>query len=103
MRRPSEDSEERDGTARYGRYYWCVKVTKDLCQKGEIYVMADEAKVDRSGALYFLKVWEADEKEPAGRHINLLIAAGQWTAVYAASCLDGSAVAVEHWKGEVER
>ena len=31
------------------------------------------------------------------------LAAGKWTAYYAASCLDGSAVAVQHWAGEVER
>jgi hypothetical protein len=35
--------------------------------------------------------------------INLAIAPGHWTAVFAASCMDGSAVAVHHWKGEVVR
>ena len=33
----------------------------------------------------------------------LALAAGKWTAFYAASCLDGSAGAVQHWAGEVER
>ena len=33
----------------------------------------------------------------------LALAAGKWTAFFAASCLDGSAGAVQHWAGEVER
>ena len=40
---------------------------------------------------------------PAKPCIVLALAAGKWTAYYAASCLDGSAVAVQHWAGEVER
>lgn len=35
------------------------------------------------------------------RHVNLALAPKAWTAVYAASCICGGAVAVEHWKGEV--
>jgi hypothetical protein len=30
-----------------------------------------------------------------------MLASGHWTAAYAASIHDGSAVAVERWKGEV--
>jgi hypothetical protein len=33
----------------------------------------------------------------------LALAAGKWTAFYAAACMDGSAVAVQRWPGEVER
>ena len=40
---------------------------------------------------------------PAKPCIVLALAAGKWTAFYAASCLDGSAGAVQHWAGEVER
>ena len=40
---------------------------------------------------------------PATPLTVLALAAGKWTAFYAASCLDGSAVAVQHWAGEVER
>jgi hypothetical protein len=32
---------------------------------------------------------------------TLALAAAQWMAVFAASCMDGHAVAVEHWKGEI--
>jgi hypothetical protein len=34
---------------------------------------------------------------------NMIFAAGQWQAAFAASCIDGHAVAVEHWPGEVVR
>jgi len=84
-------------TTQYGNYYWCVKVTKDLSPNGEIYVMADEVKVE-DGTLLFLR----HKKEPVeSREINLIIPALKWTAVFAASLMDGHAVAVEHWAGEI--
>ena len=79
------------GTARYGQYHWCIK-TK-LSKSGEIYIDANEAKVLPSGALLML----------GKTGVNLALANGQWTAVYAASCLDGSAIAVSHWDGEIIR
>src|SRR6266566_4394385 len=86
-------------TSRYGRFYWCVKVTKDLSKDGEIYLMADDVRV-QGGALVFL---QRDGKEKGIDRVNLLIPVHKWSAVYAASVLDGSAVAVEHWAGEVLR
>jgi hypothetical protein len=81
------------GPAKYGNFYWCIK-TK-LSSNGEIYVHADSVSVTENGSLQM-----QTKKEFAQ---NLIIAQGQWTAVFAASLLDGSAVAVEHWKGEVQR
>lgn len=77
--------------ADYGELYWCVKTP--LAVSGDIYVHADGVEIHQ-GALVFM-----------GRHGTpvLTIAAGQWLASYAASVLDGSAVAVEHWEGEVSR
>jgi len=86
-------------TSRYGRFYWCVKVPKDLSKDGEIYLMADDVRV-QDGALVFV---QRGEKEAGVDRVNLLIPAHKWLAVYAASVLDGSAVAVEHWSGEVLR
>lgn len=63
-------------------------------QGREIYVNADEARVSDGGALTFV----GDKGYPV-----LVIAAGRWLAVYAASCVDGAAVAVAHWAGEVSR
>ena len=83
-------------TARYGKNYWCVKT--GLSSDGEIYVMADEAKIlpDGSLALIQKKFDEADR-------INIAFAPGYWTAFFAASTIDGAAVAVEIWKDEVDR
>ena len=77
---------------RYGRYYWCVKTP--LSPKGEIYLHADSASV-RDGCLIFA----AD----GDYGINMIFATGQWQTAFAASCIDGHAVAVEHWPGEVVR
>jgi len=83
-------------TSRYGRYYWYVKVPRDVSKDGEIYLMADRVRID-GGALVFVRHREDNPEE----HINLVLPAGKWSALYAASVLDGSAVAVEHWAGEV--
>ena len=85
------------GTARYGNHYWCVKVPKSVCPRGEIYACADKAEVTGGGDLV---LWQ-DGKD--GRSPNLAFARGQWHVFYAASFIDGLAVAVEHWEGEVAR
>jgi len=77
----------------YGRYYWGVKT--DLSQNGEIYLYADIASVNKNGDLIFSKV--AGEST----YTNMCFAKGYWKTFFAASVMDGSAVAVEHWKGEV--
>jgi hypothetical protein len=82
-------------------------VKTKLSKSGDIYVNADRVEFTPSGGVIF---WS----DPAARSEehddfsqatipNLTIAAGQWMAVYAASCLDGSAIAVDHWEGEVIR
>ncbi len=83
------------GSDKYGRFYWCVKTSQS--QSGEIYVHADAARVQDDGTLVFYQEPDVDRTEL----INLALASGTWTAVYAASVVDGSAVAVEHWDGEV--
>jgi len=82
-------------TTRYGRFYWCVKVEKELSQDGEIYLMADDVRID-DGDLIFVR-----QREGGTEQINLAIASGDWKAVYAASVWDGAPVAVDHWGGEV--
>jgi hypothetical protein len=76
---------------RYGRSYWCVKTP--LSPSGEIDLHADGMSI-RDGCLIF-----------TGRDsaVNMMFAPGQWQAAFAASCIDGHAVAVEHWPGEVAR
>ena|SRR5271163_5318483 len=98
------EDEPLSGPDRYGSSYWCIK--SPASEDGDVYVKADRLEVTGAGALI---AWggarksydaapTADQQEPV-----LLFAAGHWTAAYAASILDGSAVAVEHWKGEVVR
>lgn len=86
----------KSGTEKYGGFYWCIK-TK-LSKSGEIYVMADDARILPDGTLSMIRLKEG--QPPA---INLAIAPGNWIACYAASIVDGAAVAVEHWEGEVKR
>lgn len=74
-------------TTQYGSLYWCVK----LPNRSEVRLMADEALILPSGALSMV------QHHATGTRINLAFAPGQWVAVYAASLIDGGAVAVEHW------
>jgi hypothetical protein len=90
------------GPERYGQYYWCVK-TK-LSKSGEIYIHADRMEFTATGGIIFRADPESDEVDVIQTTTPILaIAAGQWAAVFAASCLDGHAVAVDHWDGEVVR
>jgi hypothetical protein len=91
---------------KYGHKYWCVKVKKTISGDGEIYLNADEVQFRPDGSVVFLGYgWNihTGEKTRADLIVNLALSSGSWIAVYAASCLDGGAVAVQHWKGEVIR
>ena len=86
----------------YGKYYWCVKVIENLSPSKEIYVFADEVEVTPNGDLIFWNTSHgtASKDNPV---VNLSIAKGSWVAFFGASVMDGSAVAVEYWEGEVNR
>jgi len=72
---------------KYGKYYWGVvrPYGKDIM------LYADEVRIGPGGTL-ILSQRRKDDPEAA----NLIIAAGQWEACYAASTLDGAPVAVDH-------
>jgi len=93
------ERKSQNGTFQYGNYYWGVKVLKTVSADGEIYLTADRVETRPDGSLWFLN---CDNKKPEPVP-NLVLPAGKWLAVYAASVLDGAAVAVEHWKGEITR
>ncbi|MEU6616707.1 hypothetical protein [Streptomyces parvus] len=60
--------------------------------KGEdVYVHGDEVEF-KDGALI---VWRV--KDDGTRFVNIAFAPGQWANIYAASVMDGHAVAVDHW------
>ena len=82
---------------KYGRFYYCVKVAELLAEDGEIYVMADEVLIEQ-GVLVFRSA-----QLESGDMNTLVIAPGLWKCYYAASTIDGSAISVEHWKGEIDR
>jgi len=92
-------------TDKYGQAYWCIGVPESIAPDGQIYAMACRAEVDQTGALILWRdsrLQQDDTYAPMDRPApNLAFAAGQWRYFFAASLMDGSAVAVEHWKGEV--
>ena len=77
-----------------GQRYWCIKTNLSK-ETGEIYAWADEVGIDHGGCLTLLHHRNGETM------VNLVLASGSWQCVYAASILDGSAVAVETWPGEV--
>ena len=72
----------------YGNYYWKLR-TRD----SDIWIHADTVEVLPSGALVFLRV----KKDGSATPQNFIVAPGEWQSVYAASVIDGGAVAVMHW------
>jgi hypothetical protein len=87
---PMKDEEkaaerEREQATRYGKFYWCI----GLVDGTEIHVHADQLRFPADGGLVL-----AVDKEYG---VNFAFAAGRWSFVYAASVIDGGAVAVEHW------
>jgi hypothetical protein len=100
----SNDKTISPGPEQYGTGYWCIKVPASVSKNHEIYVFADEIKVTPSGDLLALGGYRKEHgATPAHPLTVLALATGKWTAFYAASCIDGAAVAVQHWPGEVER
>ena len=94
--------------ASYGNKYWCVKVPKTMSKNGEIYVFADDVRFQQDGSVLFMGYgWDTSVRPRVKTReelaVNLALAPKNWTAVYAASCMDGSAIAVEHWAGEIVR
>lgn len=75
-----------------GTFHWCVHLKTGQ----NIYVFADECTIGQSGEVVFKKY-----EERTGENYPLfIVAGGHWTDVFAASCIDGTAVAVNY---EIER
>ncbi|MDY6802848.1 MAG: hypothetical protein SXA11_03445 [Cyanobacteriota bacterium] len=62
----------------YGRYYWYVKLTQQVSDKGETYVQADEVQV-KDGVLLFL------QNQEEGVKITMAFAPGTWLSAYITS------------------
>jgi hypothetical protein len=95
----------------YGKYYWCIKVPESISEDGEIYLNADRVEL-RDGALIFSGKFYPSARDGYPDYENpkdneektlLILNKEQWLVCYAASVIDGSAIAVQYWKGEVVR
>ena len=71
-------SAEKQGTLKYGEYYWYV-MTPDA----EIRLMADVVAVQPDGSL----VLSGRVQGKGDLHPNMILAPGQWLVVYAASAI----------------
>jgi hypothetical protein len=80
----------------FGQFYWCVKVTEEVAKTGEIYLDADDVYTSLDGALNLVH-----HRDDGSECTNLMLPAGKWLAVYAASVINDSPVAVKYWEGEV--
>jgi hypothetical protein len=81
-----------------GHFYWGVKT--ELSEDGEILLTADRVEFTPSGGVIF---WNGNDYPMLMGQPVLALAAGQWSAVYAASIHDGRPIAAEHWDGEIKR
>lgn len=75
------------GPAKYGKYYWYV-----VCGDHRYAVHADKMEVTASGALVAV-CHQADGQTPLN---GIAFAPGEWQRFHAASCMDGSAIVVDH-------
>lgn len=87
----------------YGRSYWCVGL-KDA-EATEVYLHADEVRIADSGALI---LESRGNRSPDGRPDTskplepyVAFAPGEWSFLYAASVMDGHAVSVQSWPGQI--
>jgi hypothetical protein len=86
-------------TERYGECYWCIK--SQLSESGEIYMHADRVEINSHGDLRMVSDLDGPGTGNIETVVRLALSAGHWACVFAASVMDGSAVAVDHWKGEI--
>ena len=87
--------------SRHGRNYYCVSLYDDR----EVYLFADEVLFHENGDLIFKGRPAAEEGEAptpdAAPQVLMAFAPSQWSFVYAASVVDGTAIAVAHWPEQV--
>ena len=76
----------------YGRYYWCIRIR----EKEDVYAHADSVNLV-NGSLLLLRDKLDTESGKTQTQVNLAFAPGHWEYIYAASVIDGGAVAIQHW------
>ena len=76
------------GAEKYGKYFWCVKTKSDET----IMINADLAEVNESGVLIL-----SHTNKNGDKIINFALPLREWAHFWAASMIDGSAIAVDTW------
>lgn len=79
------------GAARYGNYYWAIRT--GVLGSGHVFAFADRIEVTPNGDLV---LWRNGEYGEYREIQNMSFAKGHWVAFYAASVIDGRAVAAEY-------
>jgi len=75
------------------KYYWGVKVSKELCSEGEIFLYADMTDIKDGNLTFYC--------EKDGKAMPCMsFSKENWLAFYSASLFDGNPTYVEHWKGK---
>ena len=70
---------------KYGKYYWCLKLTK-----GEtIMLFADAVEITNTGVLVAYRI-----NKEGNKHINYALPSREWKYFWAASMITGEPVAV---------
>lgn len=87
-----------EGSGSYGQYFWMVGVPGGR----QIAIHADAIEVDANGALHaMVHSKQPDEKTGEVRtYAGFGLSAGHWEYYYAASVLDGTAIAVDRVHSE---
>jgi hypothetical protein len=81
LRTSPETESEPTGTSRYGQHSWGVK--SPLSDNWEVHVLADRVQVNTDGSVVFITRFRKTVDDEDGPEMcNLLLAPGQWTAVY---------------------
>jgi hypothetical protein len=77
---------------RYGKRYWIIEVPGHISSDGFISAIADRVSVGPSGELTLINHGRDNETWP-----GLILAAGRWVSVYAASVITGDPIVVDRW------
>ncbi len=93
-----KESAVNEESRRYGEFYWCVALADEPTT--EVYLHADAVEVTASGSL-LCKRWARVNDDERIEQVMVAFAAGEWRFFYAASVLDGAAVSVAHWPGQI--
>ncbi len=78
------------------KYYWGIRVVKELSEDGEIYIYSDYVQIEQGSLVFYCETKE-------GPMATFVISEGNWLCYFSASLIDGAATKVEHWKGFMDK